>query len=180
MKTVFIDVDTQIDFMFPAGALYVPGAEKLLPNFARLTEYAAKHGIPIVSTADSHLEDDPEFKQWPPHCVIGTSGRQKAAATLAGKGAQQIVVDKRHIDVFEDSDLAAAIEQLNPGRLVVYGLVTEYCVRTAALGLIERTGKPVEIVTDAVKALSDQARDSTFAEFAARGGKLTTMAEVTV
>jgi nicotinamidase/pyrazinamidase len=36
MKTVFVDVDTQIDFLFPAGALYVPGAERLLPAIARL------------------------------------------------------------------------------------------------------------------------------------------------
>jgi len=26
MKTVYFDIDTQIDFLFPAGSLYVPGA----------------------------------------------------------------------------------------------------------------------------------------------------------
>ena len=31
MKTVFFDIDTQIDFVYPAGALYVPGAEHILP-----------------------------------------------------------------------------------------------------------------------------------------------------
>jgi nicotinamidase-related amidase len=31
MKTVFVDVDTQIDFLFPAGALYVPGASGCCP-----------------------------------------------------------------------------------------------------------------------------------------------------
>ena len=30
MKTVFMDVDTQLDFLYPAGALYVPGAERLI------------------------------------------------------------------------------------------------------------------------------------------------------
>ena len=33
---LYFDIDTQIDFMFPAGALYVPGAEKLLPRIAQL------------------------------------------------------------------------------------------------------------------------------------------------
>src|SRR5581483_4392706 len=28
---LFFDIDTQVDFMFPAGALYAPGAEKLIP-----------------------------------------------------------------------------------------------------------------------------------------------------
>ena len=26
---LYFDIDTQIDFLFPAGALYVPGAERL-------------------------------------------------------------------------------------------------------------------------------------------------------
>ena len=32
MKSVFFDVDTQIDFLYPAGALYVPGAESIVGN----------------------------------------------------------------------------------------------------------------------------------------------------
>ena len=34
MTTVFFDIDTQIDFMYPAGALYVPGAERIVPVVA--------------------------------------------------------------------------------------------------------------------------------------------------
>lgn len=175
MTTVFIDVDTQIDFMFPAGALYVPGAEHLLPAFAALNRYAAAHGIPVVSTTDAHLEDDPEFTQWPPHCVVGTAGQQKAARTLLDP-SRQIIVRKRHIDVFQESDLEQVIDGLNADRFVVYGLVTEYCVRTAALGLL-RTGKAVAIVTDAIRSLSDADARRTFEECAAAGGTLTTLAE---
>ena len=40
---VFWEVDTQADFMLPGGKLYVPGAEKLLPNIRRLTD-AARQG----------------------------------------------------------------------------------------------------------------------------------------
>jgi nicotinamidase/pyrazinamidase len=40
MKTVYFDIDTQIDFMYPAGALYVPGAERLLPLISRLNQQA--------------------------------------------------------------------------------------------------------------------------------------------
>ena len=36
MKTVFFDVDTQLDFVFPAGALYVPGAENIVENLRSL------------------------------------------------------------------------------------------------------------------------------------------------
>jgi hypothetical protein len=61
MKAVFFDIDTQIDFLFPAGSLYVPGGEQLLPALSRLNHYAAAHGIPVVSSMCAHAEDDPEF-----------------------------------------------------------------------------------------------------------------------
>src|ERR1041385_6607139 len=85
MKTVFFDVDTQLDFLYPAGALYVPGAESIVAQVAALNQYAAGHGFSVVSTMDAHSEDDPEFRDWPPHCVAGTAGQQKPAATLLEK-----------------------------------------------------------------------------------------------
>ncbi len=187
MKTVFFDIDTQLDFLYPAGALYVPGAEGLLPAFAALNRYAAAHSIPVVSTTDAHLENDPEFTQWPPHCIAGTLGQQKAAPTLLDsravvpvgpceasiEGAQQIIVQKRHIDVFQ-SNLPAVVERLAADRYVVYGVVTEYCVRAAALGLLRR-GKAVEVVTDAIKEISEDAGQRSLDEIVAAGGRLTTL-----
>ena len=35
MKTVYVDVDTQLDFLYPAGALYVPGADARVRHFIR-------------------------------------------------------------------------------------------------------------------------------------------------
>ena len=58
MRTVFFDIDTQLDFLYPAGALYVPGAERIVPAIARLNRYAGRHGIPVVSTTDAHFEED--------------------------------------------------------------------------------------------------------------------------
>src|SRR5512141_2333410 len=114
MKTVFFDVDTQMDFMLPAGALYVPGAEAILPAIARLNRWAAAHAIPLISTTDAHAEDDPEFAEWPPHCVAGTAGQHKPAATLLDKrvviaavageypieDAQQIILETPALDCF--------------------------------------------------------------------------------
>src|SRR5690349_8782502 len=86
MSTVFFDIDTQIDFMYPAGALYVPGAERITPAVASLNRHAAASGIMVVSTMCAHAEDDAEFRDWPPHCVIGTTGQLKPQSTmLAGR-----------------------------------------------------------------------------------------------
>ena len=64
-KFVFWEVDVQADFMLPGGNLYVPGAEKIIPNIQRLVEAASDAHIFIVSSADAHSEHDPEFESLP-------------------------------------------------------------------------------------------------------------------
>src|SRR5450755_3972442 len=56
MSALFIDVASQLDFLCPAGALYVPGAERIVPAIAELNRYAAARGIPVLSTVDAHAE----------------------------------------------------------------------------------------------------------------------------
>jgi nicotinamidase/pyrazinamidase len=92
---LFIDVDVQVDFCEPDGALYVPGS----PNdaYRALTRFAASHGIPIVGSVDSHAWDAWEFASnanlgpegakpsFPDHCVKGTPGWLKVAGTLPAR-----------------------------------------------------------------------------------------------
>ena len=183
----FFDVDTQLDFLYPAGALYVPDAESIVPQVAALNRYAAEHGIPVVSTVDAHTENDPEFRDWPPHCVAGTAGQQKPAATLLEprtvirstredfdlKDARQILLEKQSVDCFTNANLPALLDQMNAKSCVVYGVVTEICVKNAALGLL-KSGRQVKLVTDAVRSLDDAKCAQFYQEFAAAGGKLIT------
>jgi nicotinamidase/pyrazinamidase len=194
MRTLYFDIDSQLDFLYPAGALYVPGAEHVVPNIARLNRYAAAHSIPVISTTDAHAEDDPEFKAWPPHCIAGTTGQHKAQATLLDRrivipnvgqaslpvhlaDAQQIIVEKQHVDAFTAPNLARVVDLLAPERFVVYGVVTEICVLFAARGLL-KYGKPLTLVTDAVASLTDAASQAALAEIQAGGGTLSTTSEI--
>jgi nicotinamidase/pyrazinamidase len=184
MTTVFFDIDTQVDFVFPAGALYARGAEKIIPTVAKLNHYAAKHKIPLVSTMDAHSEDDPEFRDWPHHCVVDTLGQRKPASTLLEKRLiipnapanvtliDQILLEKQTFSALSNHNFARLIDFLGADRYVVYGVVTEVCVKFAAFGLLE-TGKRVEIVTDAICALNEETGAKTLAEFTAAGGHLT-------
>jgi nicotinamidase/pyrazinamidase len=187
MKTVFFDIDTQLDFMFPAGALYVPGAELILDHIAVLNHL----GNTVISTMDAHTEDDPEFRQWPHHCVAGTLGQRKPSATLLENRAiarnapapidvqaPQILLEKQTFDCFTNVNLPGILAALNADRYVVYGVVTEVCVKLAAMGLL-KTGRRVELVTDAVRSLTDEARSKMLADFTAAGGVLTTVAKIT-
>ncbi|MBZ5620453.1 MAG: cysteine hydrolase [Acidobacteriia bacterium] len=191
MKTVFFDVDSQLDFLYPAGALYVPAAERIVPAIARLNRFAAEHRIAVISTTDAHAENDPEFAAWPPHCISGTTGQHKAERTLLEKrvvvpnrqcefaldGVQQVVVEKQTVDVFLAPNLSRVIEQLEADRFVVYGVVTEICVLFAARGLL-KAGKPVTVVTDAVAALKAEDSARALDEIRMFGGALATVGQV--
>jgi len=165
MKTVFFDIDTQIDFVYPAGALYVPGAEHILPMIGELNRRAPL----LISTMDAHAEDDPEFQVYPHHCVVGTTGQYKPAIT---RREGQMIIEKQKLDCFSSPELEPLLASLDADRYVVYGVVTEICVRCAAFGLL-RTGKRVELVTDAVKSLDEQVANQMFQEFIDGGGRLT-------
>ncbi len=182
MKAVFFDIDTQIDFVYPAGALYVPGAERILPVIGELNRRAPV----VISSMDAHSEDDPEFKLYPHHCVAGTTGQHKPAITLLDsratvpgqrEGVRQLILEKQQLDCFSNPHLEPLLARLNAERYLVYGVVTEICVRFAAFGLL-KTGKPVAIVTDAIQALDEQKAAEMFSAFTAAGGALTTSTAV--
>lgn len=191
MKTIFFDVDTQLDFLYPAGSLYVPGAEEILPILAKLTGYAKENQIQVISTADAHAEDDPEFEVWKPHCVVGTVGQQKSLATLVipqpavlsstsrsvVMPSRQIIIEKQHTDCFTNPNLAPLLASLQADRYVVYGVVSEVCVRFAAFGLLA-TNARVELVTDGICHLNFEIYQAMLSDFLAEGGTATTCEKV--
>lgn len=190
---VLFDVDTQVDFMRPSGALYVPHAEEIVPNLILLTDWARQHHVPIVSTADAHAPDDPEFKTWPPHCVLGTPGQQRIPETAfavpvvipcrpgafkpPARWAGQFIVEKTTYSPRDNPNFDAVLQALAPRRAVVFGVATEFCVRAATLELCRR-GFGVDVVVDAVKPITLQGGESALAEMAAAGARLVTTAEV--
>ncbi len=191
MKTVFFDVDSQYDFLFPAGALSVPGAQRILPAVAQLNQWAARNGAVVVSTMDAHTGNDREFQVWPGHCVAGTLGQRKHESTLLERRvvipshrtsfdlseAQQVICEKQSLNCFDNANLDAVLAALDADRYVVYGVVTEYCVTIAARGLL-KTGKPVAIVTDAIETLKREDGDAALRAFSEEGGTLTRLADI--
>ncbi len=188
---IFWEVDTQADFMLPGGRLYVPGAERLLPNIRKLTDVARQGRVFLVSHGCYHAKDDPEFKVFPPHCVKGTAGAEFVPEALTERvltvpnepGAtlpqdlsqyQQILLEKQTLDIFESRHAAALVERLDRDpEFVVFGVVTEYCVRLAAKGLLER-GRRVSVVQDAIETLRPEDGQRTVAELQALGAKFIT------
>ena len=182
-KILFIDIDTQNDFMFKEGNLYVPDAERIIENLKKLTEFAYRNNIPIFSSVDSHTQDDPEFKQFPPHCIKGTEGQKKINETKIKEALfipsdrtieidftkyRQFIFEKDKLSVFSNPNFEKAIEKIGKELFVVYGVATEYCVKECVEGLLERN-KNVYIVVDAIKGV-DEKKGKKFLEYASSKG----------
>ena len=168
MPTLYLDIDTQQDFVFPSGALYVPGAEHILDRVAALNREAMEGGHTLVATMDAHSEDDPEFAIWPHHCVAGTLGQRKPEMTLV-PGIRFLT--KQSLDCFSNPQLDTLLREGKFTHAILYGVVTEICVMHAAFGLLDR-GIGVEIQSKAVKELNAQAQSDFFNQVRARGGKI--------
>ena len=189
----FLDVDTQADFMLPDGKLYVPGAEQIIPNLERLFTWAREHDIPVISSADAHSPDDPSFSEWPPHCVVGTTGQRRIretqlpSATVVPnrpgsfvapvKWSGQWVVEKQEYDVSTNVNFAAILVALGPRRFVVFGVATDYCVLSSVLAL-RRRGVPVDLVVDAIKPITEEGGQNAIDQMVIAGARLVKTSEV--
>jgi nicotinamidase/pyrazinamidase len=169
----FIDIDTQIDFVDPGGALYTKGAEKVIPVVARLNNYAVDRAIPLISTMCAHRENAAEFAQWASHCIVGTPGQRKPAATLVADPANQIIVEKDELDVFSNPDFVPLLSRLDIDECYVYGVLTEFCVKCAITGLLN-TGRKVWLVTDAIAHHTEETGRKVITDYLASGGRLIT------
>jgi nicotinamidase/pyrazinamidase len=191
-KIAFLDVDTQVDFIEPTGKLYAKGAEAIKPNLGRLVRLAQEAGIPLVSSVDAHPAVDPEFAQYPPHCIVGTPGQKKLAETTTGREAfvpsartgdlpdpktRHVVLEKQVFPVFGNANAEAVFAATGAKTFYVFGVVTEVCVLAAAQGLLER-GYAVEVVEDAIAPIEVRAGETAKAALAKKGARFTTTAAV--
>jgi nicotinamidase/pyrazinamidase len=192
---VFWEVDVQADFMLPGGKLYVPGAEKLLPNIRKLTDAARRGEVFLVSHGDFHPPNDREFKQFPPHCLKGTGGAELVPEALTDNFVrventanarlpenlskyQQIILEKQTLDIFETRHADVLVERLgNAAEFVVFGVVTEYCVSCAVKGLLKRKRR-VAVVRDAIETLAPEVGNRTLTDLQDLGARLVTTDEI--
>jgi nicotinamidase/pyrazinamidase len=173
---VLWDVDTQVDFMYPHGKLYVPGAEHTIPAMQRLVDAARASGIVHVASADDHeltdaeITDEPDFRNtYPPHCLRGTRGALKIPETEQEdpvpitlellperylQGREFLILTKT-FDVFTNPNTDVLLDRLDPDEVVVFGVATDVCDDAAIRGLLAR-GRKVTFVEDAARGLDEE------------------------
>jgi nicotinamidase/pyrazinamidase len=198
METVFFDIDTQIDFVDPKGALYVPGSREILPNIRRLLEFASEHDITTVSSTDAHVIDDPEFRQYPPHCIAGTPGQRRyfadlprlprriwpadstaADADLKIEAGKHYIVEKRAFPLFVNPWIRALRDRgvFRAMPAVAFGVAADVCVRANVLDLCG-AGAWMRVVRDAIAGITAVDTERALDEMARAGAQFVTTDEI--
>jgi nicotinamidase/pyrazinamidase len=203
---LFWDVDTLNDFIWPDGRLYVAGSEEIVPLLAALTNFAHEHRIPILASADNHQLSDPEISEnpdwkttFPPHCMRGTPGQQKIAETTLDnplvlepepwektrltreiqEHRGDFLVLKGSLDVFSNPNTSTLVEVLDPDAIVLYGVATDFCVKYAVDGLLQRlVSKRLYLVTDALRSIYPEEAQQMLSAWKRAGVQLITSPEI--
>ncbi len=200
---MFWDVDTQYDFIYPDGKLYVRNAEKIIPNLERLTQYAQKNGVQVLGSVDYHsLDDDeisdhPDFKTtFPPHCLKGTPGQAKIDTTTPknplwinpterGEPIEntvrshngEIYFRKHRFDVFSNSNVDRVLSVVKPSLIILYGVTLDICDSYAVEGLLQRKYM-IYLVRDAVKPISEEKGEALMKRWKEQGVKMIRTADI--
>ncbi len=197
MKALW-DVDTQLDFMLPAGKLYVAGAEQTVPAMARLVAAAREAGLVHVASADDHeltdeeISDEPDFRTtYPPHCLRGTRGARKIPETEQddpvpiGLGefperyleGREFLLLKKRFDVFTNPNTDLLLARLGIDEAILFGVATDVCDDAAIRGLLERDVR-VRFVEDAARGLDEDRVAACTASWREAGVEFTTVDQV--
>lgn len=166
-------VDVQNDFADPAGGLYVPGGEQVVPVVAAEVNTAWESGAPVFYTQDWHPPSTPHFVTdggvWPVHCVRDTWGAElhpdlPVAGPVVRKGTggedgySGFTMRDPVSGVASATLLAALLEDARVRRVVVTGLAGDVCVKETALDAV-RLGYEVVVPLAATRFVNLHAGD---------------------
>jgi len=198
VEAVFFDIDTQVDFIDPKGALYVPGSQDIAPNIRRLLEHATRTCTTTFSPVCAHVVDDPEFKQFAPHCVEGTPGQRRyfddlpqlprrvwaaearvATADVTIESGHHYIVAKRTFPMFANPWMRALRERGAFRGLagVAFGVATDVCVLRDVLDLCQ-AGARVRVVRDAIAGINTEDSARALQQMHDAGAVFTTTDEI--
>lgn len=178
------------------GELEVPDGDKIIEPVNELMRLWGNNGLAIFTTQDwhpkktGHFSKDPNFRTtWPEHCVANTPGAQLHPDFNIPSYAKKFVKGtENHIEGEYDTSYSGVngyeldggqtlpewLREIEADEVYLAGLATDYCVKETALGIKEKLGIEVYVISDAVKAVAPETNVSAIEELEAAGVKLVT------
>lgn len=172
MTKFLVVIDTQVDFMLPAMALPVLGADRMIPlvnKFLATLDPVEYSGV--LFTHDTHApevyKDSEEAKAFPIHCVKGTPGWENVFNPGIIKNIDVCFLEKGVFNMWEESSLDItseedplprdfvfeAIKKYGVEEIEIMGVAADYCVFWAIQGFVER-GFKVTVLEDFVAGIN--------------------------
>jgi nicotinamidase/pyrazinamidase len=124
---VLIVTDVQEGFT-RMGNLASPEMTAAIPRIRAMVETEVARGTPVIFTKDSHVESDPEFKVFPPHCIVGTEEHELVSELREFEPGAEAVIHKRRYSAFFETDLEGVLKELRPDEVHIIGVCTDICV----------------------------------------------------
>ncbi len=186
---IFLDIDTQRDFLLASGAAPCVGGEDFIPVVQKLVGYGFTHQVPVVSSMDAHTPADTRFGALGPHCIKGTQGQLKVEGTTLGNAvivanrtdewpaedrlvvARQVIIEKQSHNIFDNPHTEYVFEVLSPRVIIAFGVDANHCLRTAVRGLAGRDYR-ILLVLDAVCGVDSQTPESLIRDYRRAGARL--------
>ena len=194
-ERILLDVEAQRDFFSPGGSCYGPGSAAAARNVRRLFRWARGNRIPVISTV---LRVRPR-RRGPlapvPHCVEGSDGEKRMSGALLPRHVdlgmrnstdlprdifgqyQQVILEKRHTDIFLHARAERLLTELDADTLVVCGAGSARGVAEAVIGLRHRRFKII-LAADAILDLGDPRAEMAWLRMVAKGAIPLSTAEI--
>jgi nicotinamidase/pyrazinamidase len=115
----------------------------------RIKKYQSEN-LPVIFCCDSHGENDPEFKQYPKHCMKGTI-EAEIIDTIAPFSQNAIIVPKTTLSPFLHTDLEGILSKMKCSQVEIVGVYTDICI-TQAVGELRNRGYYVTVPEKGVMA----------------------------
>lgn len=163
MTKALICIDYTVDFVADEGKLTAgKPAQAIETAIMQAVQTAYDRGDYLFFAIDGHEEQDdfhPESKLFPPHNIIGTTGRnlygQLETVYQTICSSQRVFwLDKRHYSAFSGTDLDVRLRERGVNTVILTGVLTDICVLHTAISAYN-LGYQIEIVAPAVATLSD-------------------------
>jgi ureidoacrylate peracid hydrolase len=130
-RTAVVVIDMINDFCKPGGLMVLPGYERLVPQQLQVIAAARDNGVPVIWVHDMHRPNVRQDREWlkrTPHCIEDTWGVE--IVDELGARADEIHVTKRRYSAFFQTDLDLSLKDLGVDQIIVFGVVTNICVRS--------------------------------------------------
>ena len=124
---VLIVTDVQEGFT-RRGNLASPECAAKIPAVVSIAQEELDLGTPVIFTKDSHVEDDLEFRMFPPHCIVGTAEHDLVEELRPFEDRAVTVIQKRRYSAFFETELEEVLGGLRPDEVHIMGFCTDICV----------------------------------------------------